>query len=63
VGIDVYYIAPEPPAATARVGASFGGSVHWGSPRWRTIVQQAVVTVLSAIYEEDFIGPAGTGRP
>jgi retron-type reverse transcriptase len=39
-------------------------SVRWGSPRIEDkVVQQAVVTVLSAIYEVDFLGLSYGFRP
>jgi len=39
------------------------GSGRWASPRWDKIVQRAVVEVLNAIYEEDFLGFSYGFRP
>ena len=40
-----------------------GGNARWGSPLEDKIVQRAVVEVLNAIYEEDFLGFSYGFRP
>jgi RNA-directed DNA polymerase len=40
------------------------GNGHWASRHWEDkIVQQAIVTVLNAIYEADFLGFSYGFRP
>src|ERR1700684_2472563 len=40
------------------------GNVHWRSRLWKTnLFQQAVVTILNQIYEEDFLGYSYGFRP
>jgi retron-type reverse transcriptase len=54
---------PEYPHSAAYQNP-MGGNARWGSPHWEDkIVQRAVVEVLNAIYEEDFLGFSYGFRP